>query len=139
MPTSSPMTADALFQRYAQTFRSRDVEAIGRLHTDQSRFQLHSGEAAVVGRAAIQERFARFFAQWPEMDFVVKRVLTGASHWVLDWALTARLPLPGGGARQIQFDCMDLVTVDAQGLVAAKDTFVDLVQVQAALKAAAAT
>ncbi len=35
------------------------------------------------------------------------------------------------------FDCIDIVTLDADGLVARKDTFVDDLQAQQALAAAA--
>jgi hypothetical protein len=36
----------------------------------------------------------------------------------------------------IRFDCLDVVNVSPDGLVARKDTFVDSVQLQAALGAA---
>jgi hypothetical protein len=36
----------------------------------------------------------------------------------------------------IRFDCLDVVEVSADGLVARKDTFVDAVQLNAALGAA---
>jgi hypothetical protein len=34
----------------------------------------------------------------------------------------------------VRVDCLDLVTTSAEGLVARKDTFVDLVQAQRALQ-----
>jgi hypothetical protein len=64
-------------------------------------------------------------------------VFTGPDHWVLDWALTAELTRGDGTAIPIRFDCIDVVTVNADGLVARKDTFVDHVQAQQALAAAA--
>ena len=43
----------------------------------------------------------------------------GSRHWVLDWTLTAGT---------VCWDCLDLVTVTDDRLVARKDTFVDGVQ-----------
>ena len=51
-------------------------------------------------------------------------MLYGEDHWVLDWALISG---------DIRFDCLDVVVVSPDGLVARKDTFVDMVQMQAAL------
>jgi hypothetical protein len=57
-------------------------------------------------------------------------VLYGPDFWVLDWKLTF---LPEGAGQRVGFDCVDVVNVDADGLVSRKDTFVDMVQLQAAL------
>src|SRR5215207_5459201 len=121
MSTAAPTDQDvrALFERYAATFATHDVEAITALH------------------AAVAETFAGFFAAWPRFGFEVHRVLVGADHWVLDWAATAELTRPDGTPVPVRFDCLDVVTVDADGLVTRKDTFVDHAQAQAALAAAA--
>jgi len=42
--------------------------------------------------------------------------------------------LPAGGDRGAQrFDCLDVVNLSPEGLVARKDTFIDMVQLQAAI------
>lgn len=56
-------------------------------------------------------------------------MLYGNDHWVLDWALIS------GGVR---FDCLDLVTVTADGLVARKDSFIDSAQLMASMNQARA-
>ena len=61
---------------------------------------------------------------FPEFSFETYRVLYGEDHWVLDWALISG---------DIRFDCLDVVVVSPDGLVARKDTFVDMVQLQAAM------
>jgi uncharacterized protein (TIGR02246 family) len=127
-----------LFDRYEATFATRDVDAIVALHAPDSQFWLHLDREPARGRAAIAATFAAFFAEWPEFGFVVHRVLTGPDHWVLDWALTAELARPDGRAVTVRFDCLDIVTVDPDGLVARKDTFVDDVQATKAVAAAAA-
>lgn len=122
-----------LFDRYAETYATRDVEAIVSLHASDSQFWLHLDHEPVTGRAAIAEAFTGFFEQWPNFGFVAYRVFTGEDHWVLDWALTAELTGSDGATVPIRFDCVDIVTVDADGLVARKDTFVDYVQAQEAV------
>jgi uncharacterized protein (TIGR02246 family) len=137
---SSSTSADRIrqaFDRYAATFATRDVDAIVALHAPDSQFWLHLDSEPARGRAAIAATFAGFFAQWPKFGFEVYRVFTGPDHWVLDWALTAELARPDGTAVPVRFDCIDIVTLDADGLVARKDTFVDYVQAQQALAAAA--
>lgn len=133
---STPTVADEtrqLFDRYAETYSTYDVDAIVALHAPDSQFWLHLDNEPVFGREAIAETFAGFFAQWPQFGFEVYRVFTGADHWVLDWALTAELTRLDGTAKAVRFDCIDIVTINADGLVARKDTFVDYAQVQQAL------
>ena len=125
-----------LFDRYAATFATHDVDAIAALHSPDTQFWLHLDNQPVHGRAAVATTFAGFFEQWPKFGFDVYRVFTGRDHWVLDWALTAELTDPNGTPVPVRFDCVDVVTVDDQGLVARKDTFVDYAQVQQALEAA---
>ncbi|SEG99964.1 SnoaL-like domain-containing protein [Nonomuraea solani] len=136
MPTTN---VRELFDTYAATFATRDLDAIVALHSPATMFWLHNGEQPVHGRAALRDTFAAMFAQWPEMGFDVHRAITGDGHWILDWALTAVLTGPGGDRRPIRFDCLDVVTLDKDGLVERKDTFIDLPQAQAALTAASTT
>jgi uncharacterized protein (TIGR02246 family) len=123
----------ALFDRYAEAWAARDPDAIIALHAPETQLWLHSGAAPVHGRDEVRDAFAGLFRQWPEFGFHVYRVLVGEKHWVLDWALTAVLTGPHGSRRPVRFDCVDIVTVDASGLVVRKDTFVDYPQVTAAL------
>lgn len=132
MPTHD---TPALFEAYAKAWTEQDPDAIIALHAADTQFWLHSGSGPVRGRRAVRDAFAEMFTQWPEFGFEVYRVLTGDAHWVLDWALTAVLAGPEGRPRPVRFDCLDIVTVDAHGLVVRKDTFVDFPQVQAALTA----
>jgi hypothetical protein len=131
--TTSTADTHAIFDRYAATFASCDPDAIVQLHSLDSQFWLHLGEAPVEGRDAIRDRFAEYFEQWPSFGFDVYRVHVGEQHWVLDWALTSELIQPDGTRRPIRFDCIDLVEVNDEGFVTRKDTFVDLVQAQQAL------
>jgi ketosteroid isomerase-like protein len=133
---SSPLTVRDIFDTYATTFATRDVDAIVAPHSPGTQFWLHNGEQPVRGRSALHETFAAMFTQWPEMGFDVHRLIVGDRHWVLDWALTAVLTDSDGRPRPIRFDCLDVVTLDEDGLVERKDTFVDLPQAQAAVAGA---
>jgi uncharacterized protein (TIGR02246 family) len=136
-PSTATNEIRQLFDRYADTYATHDVDAVVALHAPDSQFWLHLDNEPAVGREAIAETFARFFAQWPNFGFEVYRIFTGPDHWVLDWALTAELTRPDGTAVPVRFDCLDIVTVNVDGLLARKDTFVDYVQAQRALAAAA--
>ncbi|MGW4774896.1 nuclear transport factor 2 family protein [Nocardia sp. NPDC004278] len=131
----STLDVRQLFDTYAATFATRDADAIVTLHSPDTQFWLRDGGQPVSGRSAVRDAFAALFEQWPGLGFETHRLITGARHWVLDWALTAVIPGPDAAARPIRFDCLDVVTLDADGLVARKDTFVDHGQAQAALTA----
>lgn len=114
----------AISERYFAAWADRDPDAIVALHTDDTRFWTHLGAGPVVGRDAVRDTFGELFDRFPEFSFETYRVLYGEDHWVLDWALISG---------DIRFDCLDVVTVSPDGLVARKDTFVDAVQLQAAM------
>ena len=124
--TTQAVDLQALSERYFAAWADRDPDAIVALHTDDTRFWTHLGAEPVVGRDAVRATFAELFDQFEEFSFETYRVLYGEDHWVLDWALIAG---------DIRFDCLDVVVVSPDGLIARKDTFVDTVQLQAALGA----
>ncbi len=124
--TTTP--TEAIAERYFDAWARRDPDAIAQLHTEDTQFWSHLDTAPVRGRQAVRDAFAGLFELLPELGFVTYRVLHGPDFWVLDWALTARLD-----GRAIRFDALDVVTLSPDGLVARKDTFVDHVQMQAAL------
>jgi ketosteroid isomerase-like protein len=114
----------SISERYFAAWAARDPDAIVALHTADTRFWTHIGGEAVVGRDAVRTTFAGIFEQFPDFSFETYRVLYGENHWVLDWALISG---------DIRFDCLDVVDVSPDGLVARKDTFIDSAQLQAAL------
>jgi ketosteroid isomerase-like protein len=116
-------------ERYFAAWAARDPDAIVALHTEETQFWTHLGAAPVRGREAVRAAFAEIFEQFPDLTWETYRVLYGDDHWILDWALISG---------DIRFDCLDVVNVSADGLVARKDTFVDAMQLQAALGAVTA-
>ena len=124
------MDVKEISERYFDAWEKRDPEAIVALHTDDTQFWSHLGTDPSKGREAVRETFADLFERFPEFGFETYRVLYGADYWVLDWALTFK---PEGTEERRRFDCLDVVNLSPEGLVARKDTFVDMVQLQAAL------
>ncbi|MGV0645155.1 nuclear transport factor 2 family protein [Mycolicibacterium sp. XJ2546] len=119
------MDPKAISERYFAAWAARDPDAIVALHTADTRFWTHMGGEPVVGRENARTAFAELFEQFPQFSFEVYRVLYGQDHWVLDWALISG---------DIRFDCLDIVNVSPDGLVARKDTFIDATQLHAALE-----
>ena len=114
----------AISERYFAAWADRDPDAIVALHTEDTQFWTHLGGGPVAGRDAVRAAFAELFERFPDFSFETYRVLYGEDHWVLDWALISG---------DIRFDCLDAVVVSPDGLVARKDTFIDMVQLQASL------
>ena len=133
--TNGALDLNRIAERYFAAWEANDPDAIAALHTDDTQFWSHLGSAPVAGRDAVRATFAELFARFPEFGFEAYRVLYGPDFWVLDWALTFR---PEGAAEKRRFDCLDVVNVSPSGLVVRKDTFVDMVQAQAALSDAGA-
>jgi hypothetical protein len=128
-PTATTLDLEQITDAYFAAWEARDPDAIAALHTADSQFWAHLGGEAVQGRDAVREAFAELFDRFPGFGFETYRVLLGDSHWVLDWKLT----FDGPDGETVGFDCIDAVEVSPEGLVARKDTFVDMVQLQAAL------
>ncbi len=122
-----------VYQQYVETFSNKQPEQIVNLHAEQGTFWLRAGREPVRGREAISAAFAEFFRTWPQLGFKIHRTLFTPSGWVLDWSVTASLPGKQGGKHPIQFDALDVVDVDERGLVIRKDTFIDSIQLKAAL------
>jgi hypothetical protein len=116
----------AISERYFAAWAAHDPDAIVALHTADTQFWTHLGAEPVHGRAAVRAAFAEIFEQFPDLTWQTYRVLYGDDHWILDWALISG---------DVRFDCLDVVNVSPDGLVARKDTFIDAMQLQAALGA----
>jgi len=127
---ASPFDLEAISERYFAAWEVSDPDAIVALNTDDTEFWSHAGQEPARGRDEVRAAFAEVFERFPAFSFEVHRLLHGPDFWVLDWALTF---LPDGARDRARFDCLDVVEVAPDGLVARKDTFVDMVQLQAAL------
>jgi uncharacterized protein (TIGR02246 family) len=132
MPAIAPPALDVkrISETYFAGWEARDPDAIAALHTEDTMFWSHHARAPVRGRDAVRETFAGLFETFEDFGFETHRVVLGDDHWVLDWALIARVD-----GTPVRFDCIDLVMLSPEGLVARKDTFVDASQIPAELLA----
>jgi uncharacterized protein (TIGR02246 family) len=128
--TTEALDLEAVSKRYFAAWEARDPDAIVALHTEDTQFTSRLGMEPVRGREAVRDHFAELFERFPEFSFETYRVLYGPDFWVLDWVLIFK---PEGAEETARFDCLDVVNVSPDGLVARKDTFVDMVQLKAAL------
>jgi steroid delta-isomerase-like uncharacterized protein len=144
----TPQIADAttieeLHERYGEAWNSQDLDAILAMHTDDGVFQLYiPGAAPAEGKQAIREAFGGFLAQLPDINFAVRKLNTGAGHWVSEMTLTGTVAAPlqldgeaieSPGAK-IEVPCVDVIEV-RDGLVATKHTYLDEVTFQNQLQA----
>jgi hypothetical protein len=118
--------------RYAAAWTSHNPEAILALHAPNSTFQAHGRSGEITGHDALRKEFAQVFERYPGFGVVTHRLLLGDNHWTLDWTLTFQPP----DQDRRGFRALDVVEVDANGLVTRKDTFFDYAQAKAAFGAA---
>ena len=128
--STTALDLEKISERYFAAWEANDADAIVALHTEDTQFWSHLGTEPVKGREAVRATFAELFERFPEFAFETYRVLYGPGFWILDWALIFK---PEGSEATARFDCLDVVNVSPEGLVARKDTFIDMVQLQAVL------
>lgn len=121
----------AIARKYFAAWEANDPDAIIEMHAPDTEFWLHMGSEPVRGRSEVRDNFAAMFVQFPDFRFETYRTFYGERHWVLDWALLSTLP--GDSPKPVRFDCLDIVTLHPSGLIHRKDTFVDMMQFNAAL------
>jgi hypothetical protein len=129
-------TLAEIFDRYHQAWESKDPDAIVALHSEGSTFALRGGEERVQGRDALRDHFAGVFERFPGYRADVQRLLLGDAHWVLEWTMVLELPDTDGNPFTARIDLLDVVDLDAGGLVVRKDVYVDGAQQMAAYRRA---
>jgi ketosteroid isomerase-like protein len=136
MATTARLDIRSISEEYFAAWEACDPDRIAAMHSPDSLFQLHAGGEPAEGRGAVRQAFADIFVQWPGFSFETHRVLYGDDHWVLDWDLLATLKVEQDGSQMdkpVRLHCLDVVTIDEEGLVSRKDTFVDVAQVNSLL------
>ena len=109
---------------YRKAWAARDVDAVVALHTTESVFHVHGFADAASGVEAVRQLVDSFFTLVPDLQFDAKRVYVGADHIVFEYEMA-------GTADGSPFRCdgVDVIAVSA-GLVARKDTYLDLTTLQ---------
>jgi ketosteroid isomerase-like protein len=106
---------------YHQGWADRSPDAIAALHTDDSTFHMHGVTDPAVGRGDVRELIASLLSLVPDLRFEAKRVYLGTDHIVFEYDMS-------GTSDGSPFVCdgVDVIAV-TDGLVARKDTYLDLV------------
>jgi ketosteroid isomerase-like protein len=107
--------------QYHQGWVDRDPDTIVALHTDDSTFHIHGLTDPAVGTEQVWGLVASLLRLVPDLHFEAKRFYVGADHIVLEYDMSGT----SDGARFV-CDGVDVLAVD-DGLVARKDTYLDLV------------
>jgi hypothetical protein len=134
VPVKAPVGILALMETYSRAWSDRDPARIASLHTEETSFRMHIGTPPVHGRLAMQDACADIFGTYKNFTVVTRRVIHGESHWLLEWTLKASMSVQRDGNEveiPVTVDCVDVVTVSAAGLVASKDTYMDVAHVNA--------
>ncbi|GAC1611219.1 MAG: hypothetical protein NVS3B26_22640 [Mycobacteriales bacterium] len=132
--TTDRPTVQQLQETYARAWEAHDSAAIAALHTEDSVFHTHIGMPPAVGRDAVLSACEDVFSTYHDFHANPTRLHVGTDHWALEWQMTAQMQTPAG-PRPIRVDCVDLVHVSPEGLVARKDVYMDFEHVTAALSA----
>ena len=106
---------------YHQGWVGRDADTIAALHTEDSTFHIHGLADPAVGRGPVRDLIASLLALVPDLHFEATRFYVGSDHIVLEYDMS-------GTSDGSHFVCdgVDVIAVD-DGLVARKDTYLDLV------------
>jgi uncharacterized protein (TIGR02246 family) len=132
----APVTMLDLMETYSRAWADHDPAAIAALHTEDTTFQMHLGTPPVVGRLALRDACADIFATYQNFTAVTRRVICGDGHWLLEWTMCATITVQRGGENvevPVTVDCVDVVVISPGGLVASKDTYLDVAHVNAVL------
>ena len=118
------LSIEELAGQYHHAWTDLDVDAIVALHTEDSVFHLHGVTDAATGRASIRQTIVALLGLVPDLHFDAKRAYLGADHLVLEYDMS-------GTAGESPFICdgADVIAVQ-DGLVARKDTYLDLAAYQ---------
>jgi uncharacterized protein (TIGR02246 family) len=126
----------AVKDAYSRAWADRDPARIASLHTEDTTFRMHMGTPPVLGRVAMQDACADLFETYKSFTVTGRSFLCGDSHWVLEWTLSATMSVERDGKETdvpVTVDCVDVVVLSDAGLVASKDTYLDVAHVNAVM------
>ncbi len=135
-PVETPVDIVAVKDAYARAWADHDAARIASLHTEDTTFHMHMGTPPVLGRVAMHGACAEIFGTYKDLTVTPRSILFGDRHWVLEWTMSARIGVLRDGREvevPVTVDCLDVVVISAEGLVASKDTYMDVAHVNAVM------
>jgi len=118
------ITVEELAGKYHEAWTGLDVDAIVALHTESSVFHLHGVTDAATGRSSIHQTIDAMLELVPDLHFEAKRAYLGTDHIVLEYDMSGTVD-----GTHFVCDGADVIAVE-EGLVARKDTYLDLAAYQ---------
>ncbi len=115
------LSIEELAGQYHQGWVDRDPDVIVALHTDDTTFHMHGVANPAVGRGPVRDLVASLLTLVPDLHFEAKRVYLGTDHIVFEYDMSGTT-----GGTSFVCDGADVIAVK-DGLVARKDTYLDLV------------
>ena len=115
------LSIEDLAGQYHQGWVDRDPDVIAALHTEDSTFHMHGVADPALGRGPVRDLVASLLTLVPDLHFEAKRVYLGADHIVFEYDMSGTT-----GGTSFMCDGADVIAV-TDGLVARKDTYLDLV------------
>jgi ketosteroid isomerase-like protein len=115
------LSIEDLAGQYHQGWVDRDPDVIAALHTEDSTFHMHGVADPAIGRGPVRDLVASLLTLVPDLHFEAKRVYLGADHIVFEYDMSGTT-----GGTSFMCDGADVIAV-TDGLVARKDTYLDLV------------
>lgn len=135
-PSAGSRDIRAFAAEYDKAWQARDPDAIAAHHAEEGTYQLHvAGLPPVQGREAMRAAFAASLASWQTASFEFDKAFYGDSFFV--WQSTMRgvlaqplelgaVTIPANGAT-LSLHGVDVITLNPDGLIQAKETHFDLV------------
>lgn len=135
-PSAGSHDIRAFAAEYDRAWQARDPDAIAARHAEDGTYQLHvAGLPPVQGREAMRAAFAASLASWQTASFEFDKAFYGDSFFV--WQSTMRgvlaqplelgaVTIPANGAT-LSLHGVDVITLNPDGLIQAKETHFDLV------------
>jgi hypothetical protein len=124
-----------VFARYHVGWKTRNPDLIAASHTEDTIFLLHDGTKPVVGREALRQHCIQMFAKY-QFGQDERRTLFGDDHWVFEWIMVLELKDKQGHPFTARVEMLDVVDVDAAGLVTRKEVYMNGAQSAAAFQRA---
>jgi ketosteroid isomerase-like protein len=115
-----PSDIQDLAVAYGAAWAARDPDLVLTMHTADTVFHQHGVAAPAVGHDAVRSAIAALFVQIPDLSFDRRRVQFGTSHFVSEYEMSGTVE-----GHAFVVDGIDVFTLE-DGLIARKDTYVDL-------------
>jgi len=115
------LSIEDLAGQYHQGWVGKDPNVIADLHTEDTTFHLHGLAEAAVGRVPVRDLIASLLRLVPDLHFEAKRFYVGSDHIVFEYDMSGTFD-----GTHFVCDGVDVIAV-TDGLVARKDTYLDLV------------